>query len=406
MSPVSGPLRVSASGRYFTDQSGSPFFWLGDTQWELCRSLSLEDARTVLEDRRGKGFSVLQVMLTGVGDGTEPNVAGHTPWVGDDPSTPDERYFEQVDAVLEVVRKSGLVVVLGVYHQLQESRIAAANARAYARRIADRYREAPHLVWSMYPRAEAGSVPVVRELAAGLQEGDGGRHLITVHPDPSPASSSFLPRSEVGEWLAFHSIQTWADTHLIVPMVTHDYQIEPAKPVVMAEGAYEGGEEYGFEVSPLWVRRQAYWTVLAGGHHSYGHNDLWRLRPGWREALDAPGAAQLTILSEVLTARREWWDLVPDPSLIAGPARQPAQDPNLTIAARSGSGDWALVYLGDGGVVSVDVSRIGSPGTLAVSWLNPVNGEALAVGTVSSAGVEEFRAPTHWEDALLLLEAR
>ena len=54
-------------------------------------------------------------------------------------------------------------------------------------------------MWSMYPRAEAAYVPVCRALAEGLQEGDGGAHLITVHPDPSPASSNFLH----GEpWLA------------------------------------------------------------------------------------------------------------------------------------------------------------------------------------------------------------
>ena len=35
------------------------------------------------------------------------------------------------------------------------------------------------------------------------------------------------------------------------------YHLQPVKPVLMAEGAYEHGSEYGFEVTPLWVRRQA-----------------------------------------------------------------------------------------------------------------------------------------------------
>ena len=183
-----GPLRVSSDGRYFTDQSGEPLFWLGDTQWELCRSLQLDDVCAVLEDRRRKGFSVLQVMLTGVGDGTGPNVAGDTPWRDDNPDTPNERYFARVDAVLELVRDTGVAIVLGVYHQLHESRVTASNARAHARWVAGRYRDAPHVVWAVYPRADEAFLPVVRELAAGLQEGDDGQHLITVHPDPSPAS--------------------------------------------------------------------------------------------------------------------------------------------------------------------------------------------------------------------------
>jgi hypothetical protein len=189
-------------------------------------------------------------------------------------------------------------------------------------------------------------------------------------------------------------------------MVRHDYDLEPARPVVMAEGAYEAGEEYGFEVGPPWVRRQAYWTVLSGGYHTYGHNDLWRLRPGWREALDAPGAAQLTILRDVLTARREWWNLVPDQSLVVGPGDPGPRDPNLTVAARSRSGDWALVYVGGGSTVSLDLSKLGAPAAPTASWIDPVTGEPNEIGTVAAAGVERLPLPAGWEDALLLLERR
>jgi len=34
-----------------------------------------------------------------------------------------------------------------------------------------------------------------------------------------------------------------------------DCNLKPVKPVLMAEGAYEAGSEYGFEVTPLWIRR-------------------------------------------------------------------------------------------------------------------------------------------------------
>ena len=34
-------IRVSPNGRYFVDGEGNPFFWLGDTQWELFRCFSL-----------------------------------------------------------------------------------------------------------------------------------------------------------------------------------------------------------------------------------------------------------------------------------------------------------------------------------------------------------------------------
>ena len=122
-------IRVSANGRYFIDGKGTPFFWLGDTLWELFRSFSLADARTVLERRKSQGFTVIQVMITGVGDGTKPNVAGETPWVGDDPASPNEAYFSIVDHVIEAASECGLVLVLGVFHQLQRDRITSSNAR-------------------------------------------------------------------------------------------------------------------------------------------------------------------------------------------------------------------------------------------------------------------------------------
>lgn len=391
-----GPIGVSANGRYFTDQRGEPFFGLGDTQWELVRSFALEDVQTILEARKAQGFSVLQVMLSGVGDGTGPNVAGEPPWLGDDPATPNEAYFAHVDAAMELMGRSGLVVALGVYHQLHVSRLTVDKARRYAAWVARRYGHLPNLIWATYPKAEAEEVPVVRELAAGLAEGDAGAHLITVHPDPAPASSGFLH----GEpWLSFHCIQTFSHTDLIRPMVAQDCRRRPPKPVVMAEGAYEAGTEYGFEVTPLWVRRQAYWTCLAGGHHSYGHNDLWRLPPTWRQALYAPGATQLGILREVLTGRDGWWDLLPDDSWI-GPAEA------LNVAARHPTGAWGLVYLGAAGEVEVELNAVAATGTVAATWVDPSSGQSTPAGNFPATGTRMLPAPDGWADALLLLEAR
>ena len=46
-------------------------------------------------------------------------------------------------------------------------------------------------------------------------------------------------------------MQTWKSVELIYPCVTKDYRLETVKPVLMAEGAYEQGSEYGFEITPL-----------------------------------------------------------------------------------------------------------------------------------------------------------
>ncbi|MFA6111541.1 MAG: DUF4038 domain-containing protein, partial [Candidatus Latescibacterota bacterium] len=195
------PLAVSADGRHFVDPTGVPAYWLGDTQWELVRALSLEDAKEVLAVRQDQGFNLLLVMLLGVGasgnadgrcDGRYANAYGERPWLNNDPLTPNEGYFRNVDAVVAGAKEIGMVLVLGLYHARtgSENPIQLTNARAWARWVGSRYRDAQNIIWSMYPASVPASLPMVRELAEGLREGDGGRHLITVHPDPSPASSS------------------------------------------------------------------------------------------------------------------------------------------------------------------------------------------------------------------------
>jgi hypothetical protein len=133
-------------------------------------------------------------MLMGVGDGTKPNIHGERPWVNNNPLTPNQGYFRNVDAVVQIAREHNLVISLTLYHQRYRKYITLENARAWAKWVATRYKDIPTIVWSMTPEARQEFVPILRELAAGLHEGDGGAHLITFKPDPAPYSSELHPR--------------------------------------------------------------------------------------------------------------------------------------------------------------------------------------------------------------------
>jgi hypothetical protein len=398
-----GPIRVSENGRYFVDQNGHPFFWLGDTQWQLLRSFTLAEAEEILENRRQKGFTVVQAMVTGLGDGTAANLEGHTPWLDHNPATPNAAYFENVDAILQLGRQKRLVMVLYLCHNRQRDYVHPGNARAYARWVAQRYKDVPNLIWAFVTQVPlADHLPLIRELAAGVQEGDGGTHLISYHPDPvRPALSSGEIHTE--SWLAFNMIQTWAYYEGIYGMVTRDYHRTPARPVVMAEGAYEDetDSEYGFVVTPLLVRKQAYWSHLTGGYHSYGHSDCWRVPATWKSALDAPGAFQMGVLKRLFVAR-QWWDLVPDQSLFAD---QVNPGTTLHTAARSQSGDWAIVYLSSPTRVSIRMAKIAAANKVDAFWIDPQTGTRASAGTFQNTGTQAFSTPGGWKDAILLLEA-
>lgn len=403
--PTVESLQISPNGRYFVDRQGEPAFWLGDTQWELFRMFTPEGALRILRDRQRKGFNVILVMLTGVEAGLVEknlqapyvNLEGEVPWIEADPLWPNEQYFHHVDRLIRLGEETAQTFVVGVFHQWHKEIITLEKARAWSRWVAQRYRDVPNLIWSMYPRATPEYIPVCRELATGLREGDGGAHLISMHPDPSVASSSFM---HAEPWLAFNMIQTCIDYDRIWEAVTSDYHLTPAKPVVMAEGGYEG-VEFGKLQTAHHIRKQAYWTQLSGGHHVYGHNEAWRSPQDWAQWLDAPGSHSLGVFREILTSLPAWWDLIPDQSLFASGT---GEGYSLNTAARSASGDWILAYLSEPCRMSLRTEAIVTGRPAHAWWIDPANGKRAPAGVFAVGSHPAFTTPQGWEDALLLIE--
>jgi hypothetical protein len=106
-------IKVSENGRYFVSSESKPVFWLGTTQWQIFREHSLAEVKLILEKTKKNGFSFIQAMLLGVGDGTKPNVHGETPWKNSDPAAPNEAFFEHVDLVVQAAHKKDLFSWLG-----------------------------------------------------------------------------------------------------------------------------------------------------------------------------------------------------------------------------------------------------------------------------------------------------
>ena len=105
------PAKVATDHRHLLDQEGNPFFYLGDTAWELFHRLNREEANLYLEDRSAKRFTVIQaVVLAEYGGLDVPNANGDLPLVDKDPTRPVEAYFRHVDAVVNRADELGLVI--------------------------------------------------------------------------------------------------------------------------------------------------------------------------------------------------------------------------------------------------------------------------------------------------------
>ncbi|MCS7221079.1 MAG: DUF4038 domain-containing protein [Anaerolineae bacterium] len=416
LASLAGPIRVSEDGRHFVDAQGRPFFWLGDTAWPLFAQYSRADAEKYLENRAHKGFTVIQgVLAWGGGTGFEtkwpsPNYAGEMPWLND-PARPNEAYFEHVDHLARFAAERGLILAMlptWGYYVNDVKMLNPDNARTYGRWLGERYRDQPNVVWvNGGDRIPTGFEEVYRALARGLREGDGGAHLITYHPCGWRSSSQFFHQEE---WLDFNMIQTWTEWAKIYPAVLTDALLLPTKPVVLGEPAYENGPEYPQgPITPLIVRRQAWWAFMAGGYFTYGQNQMWRMEPGWTETFDTPGAAHMTQFKAIATSR-PWWKRVPDQGLFASGM---SCERTLNAAVRSVDGDWAMIYLSSQCHALIHLDKIATKYVKA-TWVNPQDGEQRDAGIYYTGNLtgkifpepktQWFSTPGHWEDAVLILD--
>lgn len=422
-------LRVAPGGRYLEREDGTPFFYLGDTAWELFHRTTREEVDLYLANRAAKGFTVVQAaILYEVGGLDDPNAYGEVPLVDRDPLRPNESYLRHVDYVLERAEALGLYVGLlptwgSHWKRSRPAHIfTPENARAYGRLIGERYRDRA-LIWVLGGDQNVETDEeraIIDAMAEGLDEGDGGAHLMTFHPRGPGHSSDALHDAP---WLDFNMIQSShaAHDHDNGLMVARDYARQPVKPVVDGEPRYEtlqvGFYFQGFNRLDRFddadVRQAAYWAILAGAcGHTYGNNSLWQMwTPAcepkygacipWQEALDHPGAFQMAHVRR-LFERYSFAKLVPDPTFVVD---GPASGGGKVRAACAADGSFAIAYAPQGDRLTVDKGHVLRP-RLREIWYDPRYGAWYPVHATNNSGLQTYTPPTsgRGQDWVLVLE--
>jgi hypothetical protein len=404
-------LKVSPNGRYFTDQDGKPFFYLGDTAWLLFQRLDRQEVEEYLKDRAGKGFTVIQAYVLRGLDARHPDGAtslrGEKPLIDRDPARPNEAFFKNVDYVINRANELGLVMGLVVakswhVNKHPERVFDANNAYTFGKFLGRRYKDNA-VLWYVGGDSPPGDDRAVWvAMAKGLKDGSGGRHLVSYHGQGHTSSSLWFHKEA---WLDFNSIQSghgWATN--TYEFIVKDYGLTPAKPTVDMEPPYENhptGKKTP-RIDSHQVRQGAYWNMLAGAAgHGYGALDLFHLykdadgpfpRNGfqpWRKALAYEGSRQVGFLRRLFELR-PWYKLVPDQSVLA--AGQ-GEGENHVQAARAEDHSFLIAYLPQGRPVRIHMDRI-SGKQVKARWYDPREGTWRDIGTYANTGAREFAAPS------------
>ena len=414
-----GDLKVSQNHRFLQFTDGTPFFYLGDTAWELFHRLNSEEAGKYLENRRQKGFTVIQSVVLAELDGLNtPNAYNEKPFMDNNPLKPNEKYFNHVDSIVDTAEKKGLFI--GMLPTWGDKTTKAWGAGPvvfttealnipfdYGKFLGNRYKNKPNIIWIMIGDRDAcGYESIWRAMAKGLREGDGGKHLITCHPMGGHSSSEWFQNED---WLDFNMLQS-GHSHLDnqnYQMITKDYNLTPVKPTMDAELRYED-HPVNWDTKKGWfddfdVRQGTYWSLFAGGFGvTYGCHDIWQMmapgrkpisaaRNNWYDVLDLPAAWDMMHVRNLLESH-PFFTRIPDQSLLASP--QPKQ-PGAYIAATRGD-NYAFIYTPYGGSFTMNMGKI-SGKQIRAAWFDPRTGNTEKIGVFDNKDTKEFDPPNNPE---------
>lgn len=404
-------LRVSDNKHYLIKDDGKPFFWLGDTAWELFHRLNREEAKLYLSNRAEKGFTVIQAVILAEFDGLDtPNYYGDKPLFNNNPATPNEAYFKHVDFIVNEAEKLGLMIgMLASWGDKWNKAwgkgpeiFTPENARSFGEYLGKRYRSKP-IIWIMGGDrncVEPADFAIIRSMAEGLKKGDAGKHLLTFHPQGGKSSSDFFKDDE---WIDFHMSQT--GHHESAPNYNFNKKhltLNPKKPHLDGEPRYEDHPNAFNAAEKGWLddfetRQAAYWSMLSGAcGHTYGNHNIWQMyteerqpvtmaRTHWKVALNHPGSYQVGYMRKIFESR-PWQKLTPDQNLIMG---DNPEGKEYKVAAISTDGDFMMVYIPYGRKTRINTSKIKAP-KIRISLFNPRDGRSIPLGEFDNTGEKEI----------------
>lgn len=448
-------ISVHPEKHYLQTADGKPFFWLGDTAWELFHRLNREEAEAYLETRRQQGFNVIQAVVLAEFDGLrKPNVYWDLPLQDFDPTqlitTPGNNpkdsvqydYWDHVDFVIRTAAKKGLYIGLlptwgdKLTHLWGDGPVIfnEKNARVYGKIVAERYKNDTNIIWilggdrpAVYEgkdKKQYDDRPIWSAMAAGIQEVADNEAFITYHPSGGEYSTSQYIHEAA--WLDMNAFQSGHGSRESAAWawVERDWKKEPTKPVLDMEPCYEDHpvnpwdgkwtRQRGYFVA-YDVRARIYRSIFAGACGvTYGHHFIWQFANPvnnplinnvdtiitWRQAMLAEAAGEMQFLKKLMLSR-PYFSRVSDQSLIVSKNGETYLD--HIRATRDANGSYAMIYLPENKSITIDINKI-SGAQKTAWWFDPRTGKAIKIGNFKGVEFQSFTPPKTDKDWVLVID--
>lgn len=328
-----GFIKVSENGRYFVHDDGTPFYWLGDTNWQAPNYVSLTRCNYPgcqcgnqffheVNDRVKKGFTVYQTYF----DSSESDGGGQR-GVNPEPSMWLQKYDkinpktfrDKFDVMFDYLAAKGMVTALGFgVHSITVGAMTERQLADISRYLTARYAAYP-VVWITAQEITGDpQFDLWVKSAEIVDAGDGYDHPQSAHQYPIDASNEFAVKLGTSSWHDFYALQNGHGPRIPDKNTYKSYwDNKPlkgaVKPFVETESNYEDiycGGFNGYDAS----RISAWKANLCGSYgFTYGATGVWAncystsgdtgwmgtfSTEPWYMGIDKPGSYEMTYLAD------------------------------------------------------------------------------------------------------------
>ncbi len=405
-----GFVKISDTSRYFTYDDGTPFLWMGDTNWQSPNFIHTAECnypgctcgsqlKHEVDNRKAKGFNVYQTYFSGsVTTGIWKTAF----------SKPDyESYNSRIDFMFDYIYNSDMVIALGFgLHSGTPTSINEEDFVRFTRYVVARY-SCYSIVWitgQEITNVEKSATPgkncmeVFMAAAEMVDATDGYRHPNGAHMYPMKSDDARAKLLDEQSWHKTWILQGGHGAKVKTGDFYQSYYRNASgtvKPFIEGECNYEDINCGGF--TGYDAPRMCAWKAMISGcaGFTYGGSGIWidaYTRTDarclgedssysydlWYMGLDKPGSFEITYLKNFLTTLPDWTKLVPryNIAMYADFFNVEEKDVATTDDMRT-----VFAYFYNKDKTSGTVKTLDSSLSYNAYWYNPLTGKYIIIDT-------------------------